>query len=150
MSSYLNLYLVPKSKKTKYLPDGKTEEVSLTQEPLLMFSYSRNNPVYQVYNDSLNIAYAGNEDVYTELTLDKAEAVVKEQEADIENIEGQLETYYKILSNCKENKDIIENILSLEDYLKDLKSTWNQLKSISHLVEECKWSDFDKILINIG
>lgn len=60
MSSYLSFYLVPRAH---------------PEEKLLLQSFSRSNEVYQRFSDNLNIAYAGNEEKYTKLTISDVESI---------------------------------------------------------------------------
>ena len=85
MSSYLTFYLVPKKTRKKYGYDEnegntETEEEISTGKPLVLFSFSRNNDVYQAYNNSLNPAYAGMEEKYTEVTYEDSQKVVNDFE----------------------------------------------------------------------
>lgn len=68
MSSYLSFYLVPRAH---------------PEEKLLLQSFSRSNEVYQRFSDNLNIAYAGNEEKYTKLTISDVESVIQDIDADI-------------------------------------------------------------------
>jgi len=77
MSSYLSFYLVPRAH---------------PEEKLLLQSFSRSNEVYQRFSDNLNIAYAGNEEKYTKLTISDVESVIQEmmltllkQKLDVQN-----------------------------------------------------------------
>ena len=56
MSSYLNIYL-----KKKENPEGS---------PLLFMSFSRNHPIYRAIVEAIAPVWAGDEDVYTELTYE--------------------------------------------------------------------------------
>lgn len=53
------------------------------EEKLLLQSFSRSNEVYQRFSDNLNIAYAGNEEKYTKLTISDVESVIQDIDADI-------------------------------------------------------------------
>ena len=58
MSSYLSFYLVPKAH---------------PEEKLLLQSFSRSNEVYQRFFDNRSVAYAGNEEKYTTLSVSDVE-----------------------------------------------------------------------------
>lgn len=156
MSSYLSFYLVPKKTKTKYGYDeekGHTEEeIKITEgEPLLLMCYSRNNDVYQAYNDTLNPAYAGMEEKYTELTYEDAKRVVSEFESDVKKTEKRLEIAYKMLKEGGYHDDLYSEIQSSESYLEEQKESLEELKFIANLVYEAtqSWTNFEKVLINI-
>lgn len=156
MSSYLSFYIVPKLSKKKYdynKDDGNTEvEIKLSEGlPLLLFSYSRNNDVYQAYNETLNPAYAGMEEKYTEVSYEDAQKVVREYENDIKKSEQRLAINYKILKEGGYSSELWEEIHSEENYILEQKNTLEELKFIANLVYEITstWSDFDKVLINV-
>lgn len=150
MSSYLNFYLKPKENKKRYTEEGEVE-VKLTQEPLLLLSYSRNTDVYQSFDENLNIAYAGNEDKYTELTVKDCDEVINDVKNDIEKTERRLEISYKIAKQ-NINDDLFSDIHSMEEYLDDLKRNLNELNQITNIVSEIEngYTDFEKVMINIG
>lgn len=151
MSSYLHFYLVPKAKKTKYLGDI-SEEVKLMQEPLLFMCYSRGTEVYQAYDDTLSPVYAGNGDRYTELDAEKANQVVREFEKDVNNTEKRLSVTYKMLKEGGYHEELWSEIQEMEKYLDEQKETLEELKFIAMWVYECtgSWTNFEKVLINIG
>ena len=131
MSSYLTFYLVPKKTRKKYdysKDDGHTEtEVELsTGIPLALMSYSRNNEIYRAFSETLNPAYAGMEEKYTELTTDGCKMVI-------------------------EDLEMWEDSHSMEDYLSEQKETLESVKNICSLVHECTqgYNDFEKVLINV-
>lgn len=156
MSSYLTFYLVPKISKKKYdynKDDGHTEtEVKLSEgKPLALLYYSRNTDVYQAYRDTLNPAYTGMEEKYTEVTYSDAERVVTEFENDVKRVEDRLAINYKMLKEGGYSYELWEDIQSMERHLREQKETLNELKYISSLVYECthEWCDFEKVLINV-
>ena len=156
MSSYLSFYLVPKKTKKRYKYDGENgnteEEIEISKgEPLLMMSYSRNSDIYQAYNDTLNPAYAGMEDKYTDLTYEDAKRVVSEFEAEVKSTEQRLGITYKILKEGGYCDDLWSEIQSNEKYLAEQKETLEELKFIMNFVYEVtqSWTDFEKVLINV-
>ena len=94
MSSYLSFYLVPRAH---------------PEEKLLLQSFSRSNEVYQRFSDNLNIAYAGNEEKYTKLTISDVESVIQDIDADITKAETRRTEYEKF---CYGNPESIEEIIS--------------------------------------
>ena len=156
MSSYLTFYLVPKKTRKKYdfnKDDGHTEtEVELsTGTPLVLVSYSRNNEIYRAFNETLNPAYAGMEEKYTELTTDGCKLVIEDLETEIKSTEKRLEIDYKMLKEGGYSSELWEDIHSMEDYLSQQKETLESVRNICSLVYECTegYNDFEKVLINI-
>lgn len=150
MSSYLNFYLVPKATKKKY--DGDKEEVvNLTQEPLLLMSYSRSCDIYEAF-DVLSPAYSGFGCKYTELTKEKADHVVSEYEKSVKATEKRLAISYKMLKEGGYHAELWTDIQTAEEYLEEQKAALEELKFIAYLIGECteSWSNFEKVLINIG
>lgn len=156
MSSYLTFYLVPKKTRKKYnfnKDDGNTEieEELSTGKPLALFSFSRSNNIYQAFNETLNPAYAGMEEKYTELTTDGCKRVIEDLETEIKSTEKRLEIDYKMLKEGGYSSELWEDIHSMEDYLSEQKETLEEIKEIMYIVQECtdKYNDFEKVLINI-
>lgn len=156
MSSYLTFYLVPKKTRKKYdfnKDDGHTEtEVELsTGTPLVLVSYSRNNEIYRAFNETLNPAYAGMEEKYTELTTDGCKLVIEDLETEIKSTEKRLEIDYKMLKEGGYSSELWEDIHSMEEYVSEQKETLESIRHICSLVNECTngYNDFEKVLINI-
>lgn len=156
MSSYLTFYLVPKKTRKKYdfnKDDGHTEiEVELsTGTPLVLMSYSRSNEIYHAFNESLNPAYAGNEEKYTELTIDKCKQVIDDLERDIKSTEKRLAINYKMLKEGGYSSELWQDIHSMEEYLSEQKETVESVKHIENIVYETAngYNDFEKVLINV-
>ena len=112
MSSYLSFYLVPRAH---------------PEEKLLLQSFSRSNEVYQRFSDNLNIAYAGNEEKYTKLTISDVESVIQDIDADI----------------------TIEEIISTKEYIRDLQSTRDYISFIRDVLTDLDYSGFSDVLCNI-
>lgn len=157
MSSYLTFYLVPKKTTKKYSFDGSQnteEEIKLSEgKPLSFLTYSRSSDIYQAFNENLNVVYIGNDDEpkYEELTLDKIDYVISEQEDDIKKTEQRLETDYKMLKNGAAIDDMWEDIHSMEDYLREQREVLQEIKYIKFWVTECieGYNQFEKVLMNI-
>lgn len=156
MSSYINFYLVPKKSKKIYGYDeekGNIEtEVKLSEGvPLLLSSWSRNNEVYQAYDDTLNPPYAGRELTYKEISHEDAKRVVQEFEEDLKKTEKRLEIDYKMLKEGGYSEEIWEDIHSMEEYVTEQKNTLQELNSIADIVYDVTqgYTDFEKVLINI-
>ena len=156
MSSYLTFYLVPKKTRKKYdfnKDDGHTEiEVELsTGTPLVLVSYSRSNEIYRAFNETLNPAYAGMEEKYTELTTDGCKRVIEDLESEIKSTEKRLEIDYKMLKEGGYSSELWDDIHSMEKYASEQKETLESVRHICSLVIECTegYNDFEKVLINI-
>ena len=156
MSSYLTFYIVPKKTIKKYSysqENGNTEtEIKVSEGlPLTLMSYSRSNDVYQAYYETLNPAYAGMEEKYTEVTHEDAQRVVTEFEREIKSTEQRLAINYKMLKEGGYSSELWEEIHSSESYLAEQKASLEELKFISNLIYEIteQYGDFEKVLINI-
>lgn len=131
MSSYLSFYLVPRAH---------------PEEKLLLQSFSRSNGVYQRFSDNLNIAYAGNEEKYTKLTISDVESVIQDIDADITKAETRRTEYEKF---CYGNPESIEEIISTKEYIRDLQSTRDYISFIRDVLTDLDYSGFSDVLCNI-
>lgn len=131
MSSYLSFYLVPRAH---------------PEEKLLLQSFSRSNEVYQRFSDNLNIAYAGNEEKYTKLTISDVESVIQDIDADITKAETRRAEYEKF---CHGNPESIEEIISTKEYIRDLQSTRDYISFIRDILADLDYSGFSDVLCNI-
>lgn len=131
MSSYLSFYLVPKAH---------------PEEKLLLQSFSRSNEVYQRFSDNLNIAYAGNEEKYTKLTVSDVESVIQDIDDDITKAETRRTEYEKF---CYGNPESIEEIISTKEYIRDLQSTRDYISFIRDVLTDLDYSGFSDVLCNI-
>lgn len=131
MSSYLSFYLVPRAHPEEKLP---------------LQSFSRSNEVYQRFSDNLNIAYAGNEEKYTKLTISDVESVIQDIDADITKAETRRTEYEKF---CYGNPESIEEIISTKEYIRDLQSTRDYISFIRDVLTDLDYSGFSDVLCNI-
>ena len=131
MSSYLSFYLVPKAH---------------PEERLLLQSFSRSNEVYQRLFDNLSVAYAGNEEKYTKLTISDVESVIQDIDADITKAETRRTEYEKF---CYGNPESIEEIISTKEYIRDLQSTRDYISFIRDVLTDLDYSGFSDVLCNI-
>lgn len=116
MSSYLSFYLVPKAH---------------PEERLLLQSFSRSNEVYQRFFDNLSVAYAGNEEKYTKLTVSDVESVIRDLDDDIAKAEARRVEYEKF---CHGNSELIEEMISTKEYIRDLQSTRDYISFIRDIL----------------
>lgn len=131
MSSYLSFHLVPRAH---------------PEEKLLLQSFSRSNEVYQRFSDNLNIAYAGNEEKYTKLTISDVESVIQDIDADITKAETRRTEYEKF---CYGNPESIEEIISTKEYIRDLQNTRDYISFIRDILADLDYSGFSDVLCNI-
>lgn len=131
MSSYLSFYLVPKAH---------------PEEKLLLQSFSRSNEVYQRFFDNLSIAYAGNEEKYTKLTVSDVESVIRDLDDDIAKAEARRVEYEK---SCHGNSELIEEMISTKEYIRDLQSTRDYISFIRDILADLDYSGFSDVLCNI-
>lgn len=131
MSSYLSFYLVPKAH---------------PEERLLLQSFSRSNEVYQRFFDNLSIAYAGNEEKYTKLTVSDVESVIQDLDGDIAKAEARLAEYEKF---CHGNSEFIEEIISTKEYIRDLQSTRDYISFIRDILTDLDYGGFSDVLCNV-
>lgn len=124
MSSYLTFYVVPKEKGAK---------------PISLISYSRNSEIYQYFNDNIRVAYIGMEEPqYTELTSDEVRLVLDDVIRDISKAEKRVFEYEK---HAAGNSEIIDEILSVKDYLETLYHCRSRIEFIQEIVEDVKYND---------
>lgn len=131
MSSYLSFYLVPKAH---------------PKERLLLQSFSRSNEVYQRFFDNLSIAHAGNEEKYTKLTVSDVESVIRDLDDDIAKAEARRVEYEKF---CHGNSELIEEMISTKEYIRDLQSTRDYISFIRDILADLDYSEFSDVLCNI-
>lgn len=131
MSSYLSFYLVPKAH---------------PEERLLLQSFSRSNEVYQRFSDNLSIAYAGNEEKYTKLTVSDVESVIQDLDGDIAKAEARRAEYEKF---CHGNSELIEEMISTKEYIRDLQSTRDYISFIRDTLTDLDYSGFSDVLCNV-
>lgn len=133
MSSYLNIYGIPK--------EG--------DKPIEIVSYSRSNPIYSAICDTITVAWAGNEELYTDLTTSKVKEVISEINQDIDSSKKKLQAYEKYVLN---NPDYIQDIIYLQEYIDELISTKHHCEIIETIVSDAEmgFSGFSKICCNVG
>ena len=134
MSSYLNFYLVPKEQ-----PDKK----------LAFLSYSRSHEVYQRFSDNLNIAWAGDDELYTEITSADIDVILKDIDEDLSKANARRENYEKF---CYGNPETIEEIVSIKEYIQELQHGKEYISFIGDIISDMSFKEcaFCKLLCNIG
>ena len=136
MSSYLNIYL-----KRKENPEGS---------PLLFMSFSRNHPIYRAIVEAIAPVWAGDEDVYTELTYENLTECIDTLDEEINHIVNKIIEYEKaVLKNPK--SDIIEQLIEYKEIYKEMEENNHNLVFIRWFTDDITkgYSDFSKVLCNI-
>lgn len=134
MSSYLNIYGVLKDSDKK----------------INLAGFSRSNQFYQELNDHINIAWAGDEDVFTELTSTLVHTVISDINQQISDLDKRILEYEK---HANGNIDIINDILSFKEYREELVFTRTYLKFLNELIDNTTYgfkNAFEKIVCNIS
>ena len=136
MSSYLNIYL-----KRKENPEGS---------PLLFMSFSRNHPIYRAIVEAIAPIWAGDEDIYTELTYENLTECIDTLDDEINHIVNKIIEYEKaVLKNPK--SDIIEQLIEYKEIYKEIEENNHNLVFIRWFTDDITkgYSDFSKVLCNI-
>lgn len=133
MSSYLKIYGIPK--------EG--------DKPIKIVSFSRSHCVYGAICDEVNIAWAGDSDVYTDLTTEMIDQVVRNIEKDLKSCTSKLQIYENYAS---QNSEYIQEIIYLQEYIEELNTTKSYCEMIGTIVMQCSlsFSGFSKICCNIS
>lgn len=134
MSSYLNIYLVPKREQDK----GE-------KRYLLLTSYNRNSDIYRFFQENISPRYTG----YTSLSSNNIQLVIDDLENEIKTARERLDLYDKYARN---NPDYIQEILGVRETLGDYNDTLNTVKTIKDIVEDIGlgYSDFEEVCCNIN
>ena len=136
MSSYLNIYL-----KRKENPEDS---------PLLFMSFSRNHPIYRAIVEAIAPVWAGDEDIYTELTYENLTECIDTLDEEINHIVNKIIEYEKaVLKNPK--SDIIEQLIEYKEIYKEIEENNHNLVFIRWFTDDITkgYSDFSKVLCNI-
>ena len=96
----------------------------------------------------MNIAWAGEGKVYTDLTTADVEQVIKDINSDLKNASNRLQVYEKYAS---QNPEYIQEIISLQEYIEELTATMHYCEMIGTIVmhSSLSFSGFSKICCNI-
>ena len=136
MSSYLNIYL-----KRKENPEDS---------PLLFMSFSRNHPIYRAVVEAIAPVWAGDKDIYTELTYENLTECIDTLDKEINHIVNKIIEYEKaVLKNPK--SDIIEQLIEYKEIYKEIEENNHNLVFIRWFTDDITkgYSDFSKVLCNI-
>lgn len=145
MSSYLNFYVVPKK-------EYKINDKEL--EPLHIYSISRNNEIYQAFQESISPVFVGMEEIhYTELTAEKMKQVVDDYSTEVKRMEKQYQNKCDIIEKLtKVEEETINELVQTKEYLDEMADALKELNFINDIVYNISigCSDFEKVLINVG
>lgn len=138
MSSYLNIYLVPKRK------DKEKEK----KQYLLLTSYSRSNDVYEAFYENINPVFVDNEEKYTTLTKENMQDVLNDVSKSINLTKEKIKLYEKYASD---HPDYIQSIIDEREVLKDYEQTYGDAAFISDIVSNTidDYNGFEEVCCNI-
>ena len=136
MSSYLSIYIVPK-RKTKDEP----------KKYIILTAYSRNTDIYKYFNDVINPTY--NEDEYTSLTKNSVSMGLDSFKEEIDSANKRLVEYEKYAIN---NSDLINEIIELKEYIKDLQYWKDKTSFIQDLISDIDYyaNGIEEVCCNIN
>ena len=144
MSSYLNIYLVPRK---EHMPE---------QKPLFLMQWSRNSEVYQAIRDAANPTFIGTGDKtnYSDLTKDDLDEAIESIQNTIKScrkrIQARVEALNKINNPPKETLDeFIQDNIDTSDYITELEETKSDLYALRNIIADIQYSDFEKVVCNI-
>ena len=132
MSSYLNIYIVPKKDKT----------------PIEIVSYSRADDIYAAIADVINIPWSSEELQYADLSLENINQVIDNIKQDINKVDKRIIEYEK---HANGNADLIEDILSQKEYRESLDEVLKRLYFLSDIIYDAKeeFSEVEKVICSI-
>ena len=113
-------------------------------------SFSRNHPIYRAVVEAIAPVWAGNEDVYTELTFDNLTECINTLDEETNHIVNKIIEYEKaVLKNPK--SDIIEQLTEYKEIYKEMEENNHYLTFIRWFTNDIikGYSDFSKVLCNI-
>lgn len=136
MSSYLNIYVVPKTQ-------------SEDAKHLTLMCFSSSHELYHTITECINVAYAGESEIYTDLTEENMLEILQEVSNDISRMEKRLVEYEKYAAH---NTDLITEIIEGKSYLEELVRTKHYVEMIQALVWNTNhgFNSFNKVCCNIG
>lgn len=159
MSSYLNFYLVPKKNNIPFEGEQILTVANNSEEkPLLLASYSRNNPIYQAVSDAITVPYAFKDDkcFYIDLTKGIIDSIIHSVYEDLNQSKKRQELNTKAFNEIKshtsdEYNTFVEDYTSMEEYIDELTENYLMLKGIGTLFNDIgeSYCAFSKVLINI-
>ena len=97
------------------------------------------------------VRYVMDKDVYADLTPSIMQKVKHDIEKSISTMRSRTNTLYKMLEK-NYNEDLKDDIVSSEDFIKELQEQLKVVENIEYIVGEVNsdWSDFEKVVVNQG
>ena len=104
--------------------------------------------MYSAICDNVDVAWAGDNEVYTTLNTSDLDRVIYNLEEDIKSSNQRLTMYEKYVSN---NSEYIEDIISLKEYIEELTTSKNYCEFIQYIVSQADLglSGFSQICCNV-
>lgn len=132
MSSYLNIYIVPKKDRT----------------PIEIVSYSSADDIYAAISEVINIPWSGEELQYVDLSIENINEIVDDIKQDINKVDKRIIEYEK---HANGNADLIEDILSQKEYREGLDDVLKRIRFLSDIIYDAKvgFSDVEKVICSI-
>ena len=118
MSSYLTFYIETK-----------------TKEKISIVSFSRSSDIYTAFYENLSIEFSDSETKYTKITADDIGNVMGSINSDISRSTSRLNEYEKYV---KDNPSYIDEIISLKEYIEDLKRTVNTISFMYSVADDAE------------
>ena len=144
MSSYLNIYLIPRK---EHMPE---------QKPLFLMQWSRSSEVYQRIKEAANPMFIGSGEKtnYSDLTKDDLDEAIENIQNSIKScrkrIQARVEALNKINNPPKETLDeFIQENIDTSDYITELEETKSDLYALRNIIADIQYSDFEKVVCNI-
>lgn len=143
MSSYLNIYLVPRK---EHIPE---------QKPLYLMQWSRNSEMYQVLKTAANPTYIGTGDKikYSDLTVQNIDTAIRIIQDNIAEWKKRINARVEVINQLKNpTREILDDYIqdNMEDnaYVEELQDTLNELQSLHNIISDLQYSDFEKAVCN--
>ena len=132
MSSYLNIYIVPKKDRT----------------PIEIVSYSSADDIYAAISEVINIPWSGEELQYVDLSIENINKIIDDIKQDINKVDKRIVEYEK---HANDNADLIEDILSQKEYREGLDDVLKRIRFLSDIIYDAKagFSDVEKVICSI-
>lgn len=132
MSSYLNIYIVPKKDRT----------------PIEIVSYSSADDIYTAISEVINIPWSGEELQYVDLSIENINKIIDDIKQYINKVDKRIIEYEK---HANGNADLIEDILSQKEYREGLDDVLKRIRFLSDIIYDAKegFSDVEKVICSI-
>lgn len=150
MSSYLNIYLVPK-KTEKVCKEENDSEVWVEEplsegKPLLLCSYTRSSAIYEAFNEGMYIDY-----VLKIVTKDNLRSIKAMVESNYNKLKKRHDLDFEILSKIY-NSELKEELSEIKEEMDDLEDVSRFTTFLMDILEdiEINCNSFTKVCVNIS